>query len=242
MAKTAALQCPEHVYCEQHISKNAANAFCIRQYASFKDAHHLYFLFDLMSGGDLMDVLVAEARIIKHPVPQRGSLRQGCLAPKVKMWQGMDEPTARFYVASIVLALEYLHDSGIVYRDLKPENVLIDGQGYAKLGDFGEFLFFGRVFFLVFFRFAGRPLRGFECFPPIPNSRRPFFPHASHPSTHIHNNQQTIQQASPRPSSWAGAPTPFAGRRATWPPRTCSGAATTSRWTGGRWGCWPTCC
>ena len=138
MAKTAALQCPEHVYCEQRISKNTANAFCIRQYASFKDAHHLYFLFDLMPGGDLMDVLVAEARIIKHPVPQRGSLRQGCLAPKVKMWQGMDEPMARFYVASIVLALEYLHDTaGIIYRDLKPENVLIDGQGYAKLGDFG---------------------------------------------------------------------------------------------------------
>jgi cGMP-dependent protein kinase 2 len=138
MAKTAALQCPEHVYCEQRISKNTANAFCIRQYASFKDAHHLYFLFDLMTGGDLMDVLVAEARIIKHPVPQRGSLRQGCLAPKVKMWQGMDEPMARFYVASIVLALEYLHDTaGIIYRDLKPENVLIDGQGFAKLGDFG---------------------------------------------------------------------------------------------------------
>ena len=36
MAKKAALQCPEHVYCEQHISKNTANAFCIRQYASFK--------------------------------------------------------------------------------------------------------------------------------------------------------------------------------------------------------------
>lgn len=36
MTKTAALQCPEHVYCEQHISKNTTNAFCIRQYASFK--------------------------------------------------------------------------------------------------------------------------------------------------------------------------------------------------------------
>jgi cGMP-dependent protein kinase 2 len=36
MTKVAALQCPEHVYCEQHISKNTANPFCIRQYASFK--------------------------------------------------------------------------------------------------------------------------------------------------------------------------------------------------------------
>lgn len=53
--------------------------------ASFlQDPHHLYFLFDLMPGGDLMDVLVAEAKIIKHPVPQKGSLRQGCLAPKVR--------------------------------------------------------------------------------------------------------------------------------------------------------------
>jgi len=49
-----------------------------------QDKHHLYFLFDLMPGGDLMDVLVAEAKIIKHPVPQKGSLRQGCLAPKVR--------------------------------------------------------------------------------------------------------------------------------------------------------------
>lgn len=175
-----------------------------------QDSHHLYFLFDLMPGGDLMDVLVAEAKIIKHPVPQKGSLRQGCLAPKarphaqllafacqrfgthrgrglvsrcrrhmqcmlqcttrdawcydtrhappspplpcrrqprpptttvlctqVKMWQGMEESMAKFYVASIVLALEYLHGAGIVYRDLKPENVLIDAAGYAKLGDFG---------------------------------------------------------------------------------------------------------
>jgi serine/threonine protein kinase len=101
-----------------------------------QDKYHLYFLFDLMPGGDLMDVLVAEAKVIKRRVPQ-GSWQIGCLAPKVKMLQGMSEDLARFYIGSIVLALEYLHNNNIVYRDLKPENVFIDGNGYVKLGDFG---------------------------------------------------------------------------------------------------------
>jgi hypothetical protein len=58
MRKSAVVQCPEHVFCEQAITKNVAHPFCIRQYSSFQDKYHLYFLFDLMPGGDLMDVLV----------------------------------------------------------------------------------------------------------------------------------------------------------------------------------------
>jgi cGMP-dependent protein kinase 2 len=60
---------PLHLPPPQAITKNTAHPFCIRQYASFQDKYHLYFLFDLMPGGDLMDVLVAEARVIKHRVP-----------------------------------------------------------------------------------------------------------------------------------------------------------------------------
>jgi len=47
------------------------------------------------------------------------------------------EDRARFYMAELVLALEYLHLQGVVYRDVKPENILIDAEGHIRLTDFG---------------------------------------------------------------------------------------------------------
>ena len=47
-----------------------------------QDKYHLYFLFDLMNGGDLMDTLVAEAKVIRRRVPQ-GGWKRACFAPKV---------------------------------------------------------------------------------------------------------------------------------------------------------------
>lgn len=66
----------------------------------------------LLAAGDMcsMDVLVAEAKVIKYPVDDV----KGGSGSKMKMWQGMEESLAKFYVASIVLALEYLHDQNLV--------------------------------------------------------------------------------------------------------------------------------
>ena len=47
------------------------------------------------------------------------------------------EPVASFYAACVASALEHMHDRTIIYRDLKPENLLIDVDGYIKICDFG---------------------------------------------------------------------------------------------------------
>ena len=47
------------------------------------------------------------------------------------------EERARFYMVQVLLALEHLHDKGIIFRDLKPDNVVIDEEGNAMLTDFG---------------------------------------------------------------------------------------------------------
>lgn len=61
----------------------------------------------------------------------------GDLARYMTRGKVLDEYTAKFIVAQIILAVEYLHSKSILYRDLKPENILIDSEGYIKLTDFG---------------------------------------------------------------------------------------------------------
>jgi len=64
-------------------------------------------------------------------------LNGGELFYHLRKEQRFDEKRTQFYAAEIVLALEYLHKNGVIYRDLKPENVLLDVEGHIKLTDFG---------------------------------------------------------------------------------------------------------
>lgn len=61
----------------------------------------------------------------------------GDLSKLIREMEVLTFEEARFYLAEIVLGLETLHEAGILYRDFKPENILLDSQGHIKLADFG---------------------------------------------------------------------------------------------------------
>jgi serum/glucocorticoid-regulated kinase 2 len=59
------------------------------------------------------------------------------LAYHLNKKQIFEEDEARFFIAEIILAIEYVHSLDVIYRDLKPENILIDHDGHCRLADFG---------------------------------------------------------------------------------------------------------
>ncbi|XP_077556741.1 protein kinase, cAMP-dependent, catalytic subunit 3 isoform X2 [Haemaphysalis longicornis] len=101
----------EHVKNEKAILLQVQHPFIIRMSWTHHDATCLYMLFEYVSGGELFTYLRNAGRFTSA--------------------------TGAFYAAEIVLALEYLHRMHVVYRDLKPENLLLDREGHLKITDFG---------------------------------------------------------------------------------------------------------
>ena len=105
------LQQVEHMISEKSILSRMDHPFIVRLAATFQDKKFLYMALEYIVGGEFFTHLRKAGRF--------------------------EHPAARFYVSQIVLAFEYMHGSDFIYRDLKPENLLLDRAGYLKITDFG---------------------------------------------------------------------------------------------------------
>jgi len=100
-----------HTKTERFILETINHPFIVNLKYAFHNAEKLYFALEFWPGGELFFHL--------------------------QRVENFDEEVTRFYSAQMVLALEHLHKHDVIYRDLKPENVLINSDGYIKLTDFG---------------------------------------------------------------------------------------------------------
>ena len=95
---------------ECNILKESICPFILKLHYSFQTLDNLYMILDYCSIGDLSYQIELSL---------------------------LEEDEAKFYIAELILAIEYLHKHDIIYRDLKPENILIDSDSHIKLADFG---------------------------------------------------------------------------------------------------------
>ncbi|OMJ21992.1 cAMP-dependent protein kinase catalytic subunit PRKX [Smittium culicis] len=110
-AQVVKLKQVEHISNEKNILSFIKHSFIVNLKCSFQDIRNLYMVMEFVPGGELFSHLRRAGRF----------------------------PTdvARFYASEIVLAIEYLHKHNIIYRDMKPENLLLDREGHIKIADFG---------------------------------------------------------------------------------------------------------
>ena len=101
----------ERTRTERKVLSLVNHPFIMKLHYAFQSDDKLYLVLDYCPGGELFFHL---SRFRRFP-----------------------ERVARFYSAELLLAIGHLHKRGIIYRDLKPENVLLDADGHVKLGDFG---------------------------------------------------------------------------------------------------------
>ena len=119
----------EGVIREKNILANIDHPFLLKMYGSYQDDSSLMMLLDLIQGGELFSVLHTDTR------------------------DGVSNADAVFYAACVLEGLGHLHERNIAYRDLKPENALIDSKGYCIVVDYG----FAKVVTSKTFTLCGTP-------------------------------------------------------------------------------------
>lgn len=115
---------------EMTIMKQLNHPLLLRLVKTFQDEQFVYMMLGLVQGGELFNR-------IHSPI-----------------FDGVPESTAKFYAAGVYEGLAYMHRRQIIYRDLKPENVLIDVKGYPVIVDFG----FAKKIVDKTYTFCGTPL------------------------------------------------------------------------------------
>lgn len=101
----------KHTMSENHVLKNINHPFIVNLKYAFQTSSHLYMVIDYLNGGELFYHLTHD--------------------------DYFHESRAKLYAAEVVSALGYLHEHHILYRDLKPENLILDMHGHVCLVDFG---------------------------------------------------------------------------------------------------------
>ena len=131
MYKFQLLELKQHlnVVNEKNILQSCNHSCIVKYIQTFKDKNKLYILEEFVQGGELT------SRIYKS---SGGKLSQR---------------EAKFYAYGVVSAISYLHSKEIAYRDLKPQNIMIDFNGYPKIIDFG----FAKVINAKSFTLCGKP-------------------------------------------------------------------------------------
>jgi len=105
------MQQQQHIVNEKNVMEKLDCPFLVNLRGVYKDEYRVYFLLEVCLGGELFTIL--------------------------RRKRYFNEPTAKFYTACVVEAFAYMHGKRIIYRDLKPENLVLDSAGYLKVTDFG---------------------------------------------------------------------------------------------------------
>ena len=110
---------------EKNIMTSEMCKFIVRLHATLADKKFYYFL--------MGKIYLVWSSLIYIPEPCLG----GDLMTLLQSKKYLSESWTRFYAAGLIEAIRFLHKNNIVYRDIKPENLLLDRRGFTQLSDFG---------------------------------------------------------------------------------------------------------